>query len=467
MQPRTQALACSLLIAGSTIFGQLITVEDAFAVTIILRGAYNGESADFADKLVPITPDNAIGTFDGTALAIVPLGTPSVKTTGSSGKGVGATGSTGIATKTAGGVTPAALGNWKVAAGGAGHVLLTTKGSYATVVGPAAPRGVAIVRITDPMRIESADPSHPSHPSLANTDLDLTFGFCGSSPLSGCGSTPSDSTGNSFALQGLGDGFSEITDVVGTNIPGFSTLFQWDISLDSQDNLNVVFTSNPSLGLSDGTIEAAILSALTANFNASTVTYSLPTDFNYLTDLVVPVGNQATVDISWDTTAMAVSGVAEPSSLCLLGVGLVVFGIARRQGQNLVRGRVRKGSPPESKEQSRGARPPYLPAFLAVLCVAWFGLGPQGNAQELKAVTIKKINIKNPSPDAIGVTVSHDLNVLSTTGSAGKSNTFKTGPINDGTVEFSDGTLKQGTTDSYTATFEGAILPPPPYHITG
>jgi hypothetical protein len=87
------------------------------------------------------------------------------------------------------------------------------------------------------------------------------------------------------------------------------------------------------LGLNDAAIEGEIKSALDANFDPSTETYSLPTNFNYLTDLDVPVGKQKTVEMSFTETALAVNGVPESSTWAMMLLGFAGLGVVGYRSQ--------------------------------------------------------------------------------------------------------------------------------------
>jgi PEP-CTERM motif len=296
-----------LAVAGCLV--PLVAASNTWGAVILLRGATNGQSAEFSDKLVPLAPDGAVGNFTGTARAAVPVGSALTATnniTANSGKLVGATGTAGPATEAVGGVSAAALANWAVTAGGAGTVLLTTKGSYATVSGAAPPSGIAYVRITDPIQLDPYPGSGFS--SLGGTAIDADFSLLG----------------GAFGLQASGGGFAKIDASAGSNLPGLAYLFSLSIleQASNPSNLQVTFESNPALGLSDTSIENSILAALDPTYNPTTASYSLSTTDTYLMlDLPVPA-DMTTVQFSWNTFGIA-GVVPEPSSMTMLGVGVL------------------------------------------------------------------------------------------------------------------------------------------------
>jgi hypothetical protein len=138
--------------------------------------------------------------------------------------------------------------------------------------------------------------------------------------------------GGKFALQSFvepssaGSARTSATTNAGSNIPGLETLFSWTLSQDGKDpsNIILILTSNPLLGLDDAGIRNGILSRL--NFDSATGTYSLGSDYDYISlQVTVPTG-QDTVAFSWSTMANAeASSVAEPSSYMLVGLG--TFGL--------------------------------------------------------------------------------------------------------------------------------------------
>lgn len=272
------------------------------------------------DKAVPLNadPENP-GTFTGTSSVTVPAGGVKTVTTATSGKLVGATGTTTPATsKNAAAVTEAeADTTWAVKAGVAGSVLLTTAGSYAVVYGVAPNPSIAVTKITDPAY----------YTGVAGHELELDYGF----------SDPSDPA--PLTLTATPDALVTVTMNAGTDIPGLASLFALTVTLNGNTGGPALaqFTSNPELGLDDASVTATLNAALASGFDPATETDTLqPIQFATLT-VDVP-DDQDTVGISWNEEADATT-VPEPGTAFLLLIGGAFTAAARRRASGPSGGR--------------------------------------------------------------------------------------------------------------------------------
>jgi hypothetical protein len=117
-------------------------------------------------------------------------------------------------------------------------------------------------------------------------------------------------------------GSAQVVGSANTSVPGFESLFQWSISMGtlSPGQVNVLFTSNPLLGLDDTIIESGIQSRytydqVTGNYNFDNSGFALGATFD-VPDGITSVEVQTSLGSRLD--ASSGSGVPEAGSSLLL-----------------------------------------------------------------------------------------------------------------------------------------------------
>jgi hypothetical protein len=109
-----------------------------------------------------------------------------------------------------------------------------------------------------------------------------------------------------------------------TNRPLYEELYSLDISMTGVSGPQIVFSSNPLLGLDDEDIANLTLVMLQAGFNGEDNSYSLGAEIPLFTARVPGIRLGERVELSIDHEGEVVA-VPEPASLVLLGAGGIGF----------------------------------------------------------------------------------------------------------------------------------------------
>lgn len=187
-----------------------------------------------------------------------------------------------------------------------GPLLASATGSYATVNPPNTPLGRARAYwdAIDPQYFQS-DPG--------------TWDYL-------AGSTWMD---EGFTVGAVVNARSSYSLFVGTDLPGFESLCQVDVSLVGGQDLEVHVSTNPFFELDDAALSAGLRGSMV--FDPANQTYSLPSDFHLL-DYSIPIGPGEQIALSFNQHGEAnLEAVPEPASL--VGLGVATFAMLARRNR--------------------------------------------------------------------------------------------------------------------------------------